>query len=292
MAARQILDTFMRSCFSSMTPADGLHVLKDFCKDKSRMGCNAEYLAADQNLKIAIEATRSASQLRQNYRLNRDYLDYNKIAVTQRERLWEQAVFQQWHYSHEEQSSVLGCWDFLISYQVPLFAEQKKGAWGYIDLLGISRKGIPSVIEFKKEPGIVNGNTEGSESPLRIVIEAAAYAVSLQSNWAVFKRELDELQKSLGKELPFAILPEVPQVQLVGAAPASYWLDWLPVTAKGRSNALTSDDWQHFSNLLDALQDVGLPVSFVSMSGDPSDPQKLAAQPLVGFPGCCVNQLK
>jgi hypothetical protein len=167
---------------------------------------------------------------------------------------------------------------------VPLFERQEKRSWGYIDLLGIRKHKELCVIELKKEPAARrSGGTNASESPLRMVLEAAAYATALKENWPRFRKELIDCLESLS--IPTDKLPDEddqPVVRLVGAAPASYWIDWLPVTEKGRT--VKQADWGHFRDLLKRFEKENMPVSFVSISGDISNPGGLAAQPLTQFP--------
>lgn len=285
----------MCSPFEDRTTADkGLHILKDKCQQKTNLGKQSAYLADEGRLEAAINATLAASPSRENYCLNRDILTLQDMTETQRERIWEQAIFQRWHFGQTPVKPVQGCWDCLIGYQVPLFEKQTKRGWGYIDLLGLQGNGTPVVIELKKEPKAQeNGITASSESPLRMLLEAAAYAVSLRNNWEVFYNELNCMEaklKKAGQGFPKKIPKTVKKIQLIGAAPASYWLDWLPVTEKGSSKPLAKETWKSFSKLLDAFKNQGFPVAFVSLSGDPSNPQQLAAQPLSKFPHCCCTQ--
>lgn len=177
------------------------------------------------------------------------------------------------------------CWYRLVSFQVPLFDKQEKSSWGYIDLLGVMSDGTPVVVELKKEPSTTpKGGTKNSESPLRMVLEAAAYAIALRRNWDRFRQEFVQQLKTLA--LPDSIVTQVPRklstIRLVGAAPAGYWLDWLPVTAKGLT--VTADTWRAFAELLAKFDEAGLPVSFASLSGDIESPESLAVQPLERFP--------
>jgi hypothetical protein len=116
-----------------------------------------------------------------------------------------------------------------------------------------------------------------------MVLEAAAYAVALRKNWEKFRPEFIERLKQLDvAENTIDKVPEtLTKVTLVCAAPAGFWIDWLPVTAKGNI-ALSS--WQGFNCLLKAFENAKLPVTFVSISGDVCTPGSLAAQPLSNFP--------
>jgi len=117
-----------------------------------------------------------------------------------------------------------------------------------------------------------------------MVLEAAAYAIALRRNWRGFRPEFVQQLRTLA--LPESTVARVPRklstVRLVGAAPASYWIDWLPVTAKGLT--VTADAWRAFAGLLAKFAEAGLPVSFASLSGDIESPESLAAQPLERFP--------
>ena len=184
-------------------------------------------------------------------------------------------------------SQVAGCWDRIVAFQVPLFGAQKKEGWGYIDLLGVMADGTPSVIELKKDPKTgKTGVTGASESPLRMILEAASYAIALRKNWHIFRGELIERLRSLDvAKRTVECVPEkrkLEAVRLVCAAPASYWIDWLPVTKKGTK--VSSDTWRAFGTLLEGFKNAGLPASFVSLGGDADRPESIAAQPLERFP--------
>ncbi len=260
--------------------ADGFHFLKDVWAQKSHFGDQSKHLA--ENLEKAIDATERAAPRREgDFQLAREATQ--KVNKTQRERIWERSVFKRWN--DPDIAPVNSCWDRVIGFQIPLFANQEKAGWGYIDLLGFIGNGTPSVIELKKDPrSRTSGGVDNTESPLRIVLEAAAYAVALRANWSNFREEfVDRLtQLPVSREVISGIPDELHEVRLVGAAPAGYWLDWLPVTEKGRT--ISNSTWQSFSSLLDALGKAGFPTSFVSLSGDSDQPDTLAAQPLVKFP--------
>jgi hypothetical protein len=117
-----------------------------------------------------------------------------------------------------------------------------------------------------------------------MVLDAAAYAVALRKNWQRFRPEwIHHLTKTGMSDQVVSHVPEVLEaVPLVAAAPASFWIDWLPVTAKGRT--VTGETWLSFQALLTEMEKAKLPVSFVSISGHDQNDAGLAAQPLIGFP--------
>ncbi len=259
---------------------NGFHMLKDEWCQKEYFGEQSQHLC--DHFEEAVAATKDAVPQRgQGYALGRSAT--LKIDESERERRWERSVFERWRSSGL--SPVKQCWDRIVAFQVPLFDQQGKDGWGYIDLLGIFERGEVCVVELKKEPTTMqSGGTGSSESPLRMVLEAAAYAIAIQKNWGQFRNELVTHMKTLDMdESSWSKLPdELTSVRLVGAAPAAYWIDWLPVTPKGKT--VKPDDWQRFQNLLSRFETAKMPVSFVSISGDIDVSGGLAAQPLPHFP--------
>lgn len=276
----------MTELFDGHAPHEGIHVLKDNL-NKSHFGLQSQTLCENDSLKLAILATSKAAPRRSRrgreegdhvYQLNRGVSV--SIDPTERERLWERAAFIRW--STKKTSPLAPCWSQLVAFQVPLFVGAKKDGWGYIDLLGILNDGTVSVVELKKEPKTTqSGGTESSESPLRMVLESMAYAIAIREDWAHFRKELVSRLEvlSVGKKLIDKIPVSLPaKIRLVGVAPAAYWLDWLPLTDKG--HRVTAEDWAWFLRLLNEVENAGYPTSFLSLSGEPSNPESLAAQRL------------
>lgn len=259
-------------------PADGFHILKDVWTQKEFIGLQSMALREDEGLTVAISATMAAAPVRtQGYRLDRTPTD--SIHESEQERRLEAAMMARWN--RPGMWTVPGAWERLVACQVPLFADQSKQGWGYIDLLGVNKSGVPVVVELKKAPETtIDGKTKGSETPLRMVLESAAYAVALRKNWNAFRPEWINRLKML--EVPPELIERVPStlelVPLVAAAPASFWIDWLPVTEKGLT--VTGETWLSFKSLLAELTVMNLPVSFVSISGHDERVDGLAVQPL------------
>ena len=277
----------MTELFDGHRPQEGIHVLKGHVKQKSHFGLQSQTLCENDSLNLAIQATSKAAPWRSKrvreegehvYQLNRGVSV--SIDPTERERLWERAAFIRW--SNKKTSPISSCWSQLVAFQVPLFVEAKKNGWGYIDLLGILNDGTISVVELKKEPETTDeGGTGTSESPLRMVLESMAYAIAIREDWAHFRKELVSRLEvlTLGKKLIDSIPISQPvKIRLVGVAPAAYWLDWLPLTDKGKSVA--AEEWKSFLRLLEKVKTAGFPTSFLSLSGEPGQPESLAAQPL------------
>jgi hypothetical protein len=259
-----------------LTAAAGLHVLKDCWGQKAYLEQQCSELAA--NLVTAVNTTTPPERELPYFGGVRDDRE-----VQLGESQWERAL---WKWARKsEGAALIGCWHKIVAYQVPLFAKQKKEGWGYIDLLGIDTDGTPAVLELKKEPARdADKRTKNSETPLRMVLEAAAYAVALRHNWKNFRPQFVESLQKMGLDPAFiSKLPsELTTVRLLGVAPAEYWSDWLPVTAKGMT--VTPAAWDAFRRLLDALHNEQLPTAFVSIYGDPKRPASLKARCLKCFP--------
>lgn len=267
--------------FYEYNATESLHILKDAWGQKAWLGPQSKLLA--ENLPAAIEATYAAAHERtQGFRLNRPLNEM--MDDRSRERCLEAAMFRRWNQPNMWR--IPGCWERLIAFQVPLYAQRDAEQWGDIDLLGMNADGLPVVIELKAAPNShLDGQTRPSETPLRMLVEAGAYAVALRKNWASqFRTEWIARLRELGVlETVIDAVPEtLSTVPLVAAAPASYWIDWLAVTEKGRT--VSRETWLSFQALLGEFERASLPVSFVSISGTEGDDSNLAAQPLVGFP--------
>lgn len=272
----------MSDPFYGRHPAEGLHVLKDVWCQKAHLGVQSQALAERGQLSAAIAATFAAAPVRQQgFRLDRSVAE--DIHESEQERRLESAMMRRWGAAG--MWPVPRAWNRLVACQVPLFDQQQKQSWGYIDLLGVTADGVPVVVELKKAPdALADGKTGATETPLRMVLEAAAYAIALRKNWDHFRPEwvarLGEL------DLPVEVIAQVPlkleRIPLVAAAPASFWIDWLPVTEKGRT--VTRETWESFRTLLTEFEKENLPVTFVSISSHDQYTAGLAVQPLVGFP--------
>lgn len=268
--------------FYGRQPGNGLHILKDDWCQKQHFGVQSQALANAGQLATAIAATFAAAPIRrQGFRLDRDVAE--DIHESEEERRLESAMMRRWGTGG--MWPIPGAWTRLVACQVPLFDQQKKQGWGYIDLLGVTKNGLPVVVELKKAPkALSDGKTEDTETPLRMVLEAAAYAIALRKNWDRFRPEWIARLRELG--LPNEVTAQVPlklkKVPLVAAAPASFWIDCLRVTRKGLT--ISTETWESFRALLSEFKKANLPVSFISISGHDQNIKGLAVQPLVGFP--------
>lgn len=256
---------------SSLT-STSLHKLKDEFDRKTHLKECARFVT--RHFDSILAATRREAPKR----IQATVFDRGLIPTidqSERERTWEFAIGQRWS---NLPCTVAGSWWKILAYQVPLFDQRMKNGWGYIDLLGCTAEFEPCVIELKKEPGAdEKGGTTGTETPLRMVLEAAAYAVALREHWKFFSPHWQQALQPFDHEPRTNTTPT--NFHLVAAAPAGFWLEWSPWTARGR-NKLTDGCWQAMKVMCDLFARHGYPVHFVSLSGSPESPHTLAVQPL------------
>jgi len=260
-----------------LTADDGLHLLKDkWGQQVENIEEQAAYLA--RHLDKAIQATiRSIPRRRQGY-FTVSGRRKSGASVKLPEGRWQDAVFQRW--STGDNTAVRDCWDRVIFPQVPLQGTQRDSRWGKVDLLGLRDK-IPVVIELKADPKIVNGRERGRrDSPLRMVLEALAYSVAIRENWKVFREDLRIFLDSMSQ--PADVPQALTTVRLVGLAPDRYWLQWVPLTARG--HAVSAGAWEAFRELLAAIEGEGLQVSFATIRGRVDRWRQMQARVLNQFP--------
>lgn len=140
-------------------------------------------------------------------------------------------------------------WARIIGRQVPLMARRASEKWGAIDLLGLDAEHRPVVIELKK--------AVSPETPLRALLEAAAYAVSVEANWAVLSEEIARLESG-----SWSARDAVP-IAIVVVAPTPYWSDWNRWSTSGRGVPVGTRS--SLRTVATALSAAGIPPSFVAV---------------------------
>lgn len=263
----------MSDPFYGLTAVDGLHVLKSKWGQKAYIREQSAYLA--DHLKAAVTNTEIPHR-RQNY-----FPDHPvRESVDNAEAQWERAIWRRW--SAVNAPLVPEGWKWIVYYQIPLYAERAGRHYRAIDLVGVDKDETLSIIELKKEPTQgTNGRPRSSESPLKMLLEAAAYAQVIRKNW---KRFREDLAAHLQKTNPKIPCPSDPQkIRLVGVAPECYWLQWMPVSDQGAT--IRHEAWDAFRRLLNVLRDQqNLPTSFVSLHGSVKNWRSLTAKCLKNFP--------
>lgn len=253
-----------------------LHRLKDQINQVSLLGVHAQSIT--ERLQDYFESTKNALQnprtQEQKYQLLRGLTE--EIDDSSGERLWERAMMQR--FSLRGVKPVPNCWERIIAFQVPLYSRQNQEGWGDIDLMGVYG-GAPSIIELKGRPQVnPDGSIQTTNTPLKIVIQALAYAIAVRSHWNFIREEFAMRCQDLGISTQVQQDLEGVDIPIVAAAPADFWMNWLPVT----NNWTTQhpESWIPFQSLLNRLAECHYPVRFVSISGAHQTPMSLAVQVL------------
>lgn len=248
---------------------ESLHILKDTLTDKSFIGSDSDFVR--ENWDEIRRCTEEESPKRtQGFYLTRTPTDDANVE----ERILAISMYERWN--RPGMRTQKGRLDRIVAEQVPLFDNRAKNQWGHIDLLGVS-KSSPVVIELKRKPSArKNGVTAASETPLRMLLEGLAYAVALKSHDS-FWNDWWQLLNSL--DIPRC---KSKDVSVICAAPASFWIDWLPITDKGKK--FQKNARIQFHQLLEHVRQSGFAVDFASVSGCGHDPKGLAIQWLEPFP--------
>lgn len=241
-----------------------LHILKDTLTEKLYIESDSDFVRRNWS-EIRSCTERESPKRTQDFRLVRIPTDEASVE----ERRLAISMYNKWH--DKEMRTKKRRLDKIVAEQVPLFDCKEKNQWGHIDLLGVS-KSSPVVIELKKKPSARdNGTTTASETPLRMLLEGLGYAVALQSQ-EVFWSKWKELFPPCKDK----------SVSVICAAPASFWVDWLPITEKG--NMFQKKARTKFHELVKHVREDGFAVDFVSVSGCEHDQNGLAIQWLDPFP--------
>jgi hypothetical protein len=254
------------------TATAGLHVLKSKWGQKTYLGQQSRHLA--DNLDEAIKETHIPKP-RKNY-----FPDSHDSEETDLpESRWERAMWNRWKDGRTP--AIREAWKWIPYYQVPLFSQRGGKHYRGIDLLGIDENGTLAVVELKTEPlKDNNGRFKASQSPLKMILEAAAYATVIEANWEEFQKDLARFLMKADKGIP---CPKSPKpIRLVGVAPESYWNQWVPLSDNGVTVA--RDAWDGFRTLLNELAKRQLLVSFVSIRGSWERSAGLTGRHLKGFP--------
>jgi hypothetical protein len=162
----------------------------------------------------------------------------NHPPLTHEEVKWERAMYQKW--GPEGSGEYVAVCKRIQTYQYPLQASFKDRRWGKIDLLGIGTDFLPVPNELKKR--------ETNESPLRMLVEVAAYGFAIRKVWPNLKHDWVKALSWFGGS-PSQFPATLERVSLVGAAPDEYWSRCLGTNA----GAFPSEAWPPFWKLVDAL---------------------------------------
>jgi len=246
--------------------SQGLHEkanTEQFKKPERMAAICAELLRKDEdpksNLARLLWVTEKKARIRRKQHYYTQLTRSETPGPADAEERLERAIWINWRLhpkkseapSRQFLSNMLG----LLAYQVPLYDQRKKDSWGAIDLVGVSTNHLPVVIEVKQELS--------EESPLRMLLQAAAYAVSIQNAWRPkFRSDWLKALKHVGISIPDSQIPEeLKKCQLVCLAPSAFWQKWT-----GADTRIGDEAWLRFAELVSALETMhGLSVEFAAL---------------------------
>jgi hypothetical protein len=183
--------------------------------------------------------------------------------LTDEEDKWERAMYTKWGPGNL--GEYVSFCKRIQAYQYPLQASRNDKCWGKIDLLGIGTDFLPVPNELKKR--------EPVESPLRMLVEVAAYGFAIQKVWPKLK---DDWGKALcqveGNSLPLPATLD--KLTLVGVAPKEYWCQCLGRLPDVKKWKFPERAWPSFWKLVDAFGK-WFDIHFVAIEGSWDDTKQL-----------------
>jgi hypothetical protein len=161
--------------------------------------------------------------------------------LTHEEDKWERAMHKKWGPAGS--GEFVSICKRIQTYQYPLQEHGKQNrCWGEIDLLGIGADFLPVPIELKKR--------EANESPLRMLVEVAAYGFAIRKVWPKIKGEWAQAVSWFGQP---QLLDTMDRVTLVGVAPEEYWCRCLGLLSGTKKRQFPPEAWPPFWELVGAL---------------------------------------
>src|SRR5438552_10015057 len=164
----------MRGKVCTINPSLGLHVLANSGRGSFRFQLKyAKQQTEDilSNLDDLVKNTIENAPMRtKDFCLNR----VTKPQLTNEEDKWERQMYKKWGPKGSGDEYIPAC-KRIQTYQYPLQDSFEDKYWGKIDLLGIGADFLPVPNELKKR--------QANESPLRMLVEAAAYGFAIRKVW-------------------------------------------------------------------------------------------------------------
>jgi hypothetical protein len=157
---------------------------------------------------------------------------------------WERAMYRKW--GPKGSGEYVPICKRIQAYQYPLQASLKDRCWGKIDLLGIGKDFLPVPNELKKR--------KTNESPLRMLVEVAAYGFAIRKVWPSLKDHwIKAVSRFGGSPSEFPETLDDVKVTLVGVAPEEYWCRCLGLLPGTREGKFPPEAWPPFWKLVDGL---------------------------------------
>jgi hypothetical protein len=245
----------------------GLHEIQQPVSQLSFMESHCESIG--NNLDVLIKVTYDKAPLqragkKQTYELSRK--PKPDIDESEEERLVEQAIWRQFSPPDGPVFLKNDC-PRVVAYQTPLKNSAKDTSWGMVDLLGASPQGLPVVIELKKKGA--------ADTPLRMLVEALAYALAVQKSWNQGTKLRGEWAARMSEFGPVqkndTALLSVPIILL---APAAFWEKKTGTNSGRIEGQVFTKAWKPFHLLMDKCKERGFPVHCVQFEevGKPASP--------------------
>ena len=199
-------------------------------------------------LNVKMEMTYLAAPKRYgNYELTRTMRRNPK----HREDKLEWSIWNQWNPQSSKKDKFIKDCKSIQTYQMRLQNTRADRGWGRVDLVGVSNKFSPIVFELKED--------QSKETPLRMIIEAVAYALAIRKTWNEGNLRAEWCKTVTGGSKSEKTLTELP---IVGLAPSEYWTTKIGQKGKRTSGKVPDDAWKPFNQLCKMIGDRGFPVSF------------------------------
>jgi hypothetical protein len=176
--------------------------------------------------------------------------------LTHEEDKWERAMYRKWGPGGS--GEYVPVCKRIQAYQCPIRASRKDRCWGSIDLLGIGSDLLPVPNELKKR--------STNESPLRMLVEVAAYGFAIREAWPRLKGEWYNAIGASSSLFPTSL----DRVTLIGVAPEEYWSRCLGRLPKTKAGAFPAEAWPTFWELVGALRRC-FDIHFVAVDGSWND---------------------
>ncbi len=186
--------------------------------------------------------------------------------LTHEEDKWERQMYEKW--GPKGSGEYVSICKRIQTYQYPLQNSLKDKYWGEIDLLGIGADFLPVPNELKRR--------KANESPLRMLVEVAAYGIAIRKVWPNLREHWVEAL-SWFEGSPSQFPTTLDKVTLVCVAPNEYWRRCLGQRGTD-PGAFPSEAWPPFWALVDALGKKGFDTHFVAVEGSWND---TAGQPTI-----------
>ena len=186
--------------------------------------------------------------------------------LTHEEDKWERKMHEKWGPQASSDANYVDICPRIQTYQYPLRDSLKKDVgWGEIDLLGIGPDFLPVPNELKQR--------KSDESPLRMLVQVAAYGFALKKVWPNLKSHWAKAVSSL-KGAPAHFPDTLDKVTLVCVAPEERWDSYLGRSSETKAGAFPSEAWPPFWKLVDALG-IYFDIHFVALEGEWDEEKQL-----------------